>query len=162
MKRFANGQAGSWKTTDPGDTILRANPAYTRLTSPDDRGAGTLYGYDKPNARIVAVDKATGVFKEQYRVTLDPGWKDLRGMYVVAGADGDPSTVFWIDGKRFYSSVMEAFVAPAASPGPGSSRTPAASRSAGASGAGASGAPSGAATSPRATVRPTTAATSSP
>ena len=27
---------------------------------------------------------------EQYRVTLDPGWKDLRGMYVLPGGSGDP------------------------------------------------------------------------
>jgi hypothetical protein len=82
-----------------------------------------LYGYDKGNARIVAMDKASGAFKEQYRVTLDPGWKDLRGLYILPGASGDPATVYWIDGKRLYNSVLKPIPQP---PGavPGSSARP--------------------------------------
>ena len=50
MKRFLGGQAAGWTATDPGDTVIRAAPHYTFLTSPGARGTGTLYGYDKPNA----------------------------------------------------------------------------------------------------------------
>ncbi len=124
LKRFLGGQSAGWSTTDPGDTILRAAPHFTYLTSPGARGAGTIYAYDKPNARVIAQDKSTGAFQGQYRVTLDPGWKDLRGMFVMPGADGDPPTIFWIDGKRFYSSTLKPVATPSASPAPSGSARP--------------------------------------
>ena len=129
------------------------------LTSPGDRGTGTLYGYDKPNARIVAFDKASGSYTEQYRITLSPGWQDLRGFYVVPGANGDPATLFWIDGKRLYSSTLKGLptaVVPVPSAGAGGSTLPS-----GTLGVSASGSPSPAGS---ATARParTPVATSTP
>ncbi|HVA85773.1 MAG TPA: hypothetical protein VNF73_05545, partial [Candidatus Saccharimonadales bacterium] len=108
LARYVGGQSAGWTAGDPGDTLLRPAPQYSQLTSPAARGTGTLYAYDAPNARIVALDKASGTFQEQYRYVGDPGWHDLRGMYVVAGINGDPATLFWIDGKRLYSSVLQA------------------------------------------------------
>ena len=141
MKRFVAGQAGGWQAAEPGDTLVRPSPRYVDLTSPAARQAGLLYGYDQPNARIIAIDKASGAFKEQYRVTLDPGWKDMRGMYVIPGADGDPATLFWIEARRLLSSVLK----PVAVPAPGAS---AAARPSGAASPAVSARPS-----PKATAR---------
>ena len=124
LRRFVGGQAGGWQAAPPGDTILRPPPHYVALTSPGDRQAGVLYAYDQPNARIVAIDKATGVYREQYRLNVDPGWTDLRGMYVVPGADGDPATLFWIDGKRLLSSVLTPAATPAVTASPSASAKP--------------------------------------
>jgi hypothetical protein len=155
IKRFVGGQAGGWQAAEPGDTVLRASPHYLALTSSDGRQAGILYGYDRQNARVISIDKATGAFREQYRITLDPGWKDLRGMYVVPGINGDPATLFWIDGRRFYSSSLRAV----ATPSPASSPRPSATATASASGDGSgSSSPAG---SVRSTARPTGSAGSS-
>jgi hypothetical protein len=161
LRRFVGGQAGGWQAADPGDTILRPSPHYVAVTSPGDRQTGSLYGYDKQNARVLAFDKASGSYTEEYRTRLSPGWQDLRGFYVIPGANGDPATLFWIDGKRFYSSTLKGLptVVPSVpSTGSGSS--------AGASGAASSG-PSGtsrAAGTAAATARPTrtSVATSTP
>jgi hypothetical protein len=45
-------------------------------------------------------------------------------MYVDAGDSGDPPTIYWIDGKRFYSSVLKPVPAPVATPIPGTSARP--------------------------------------
>ena len=75
-------------------------PAQVRppVMSGDEVGVPWLGGTD--GSHIIALDKASGAFLAQYRVTLDPGWKDLRGMYVVAGANGDADTLIWVDGRR--------------------------------------------------------------
>jgi hypothetical protein len=151
IKRFVGGQAGGWQATDPGDTLLRSAPKYLEVTSPGDRQAGILYGYDRQNARVIALDKASGAFREQYRISLDPGWKDVRGMYVTPGAQGDPATLFWIDGKRYYSSALQPITSPA--PVPSASVRPAASGSGGASGA---------ALSPRASARASAGSSAAP
>ncbi len=146
LKRFLGGQSAGWSATDPGDAVIRAAPHYTFLTSPGARGAGTLYGYDKPNSRLIAIDKASGAFVGQYRVTVSPGWSDLRSMYVVAGDNGDPATVFWIDGRRFYSSVLKPAATPAATAAPGTSARPSGSGAVPSGSAKASAAASGRAT----------------
>ena len=57
----------------------------------------SIYVYDEPNARIIAIEKASnnssGAYKAQYRLAGHaPGWEDLRGMVVTPGADGTPAT----------------------------------------------------------------------
>jgi hypothetical protein len=137
--RYVGGQTGSWRAVDPGDTILRPAPRYVDVSSADPRNEGVLYAFDEANSRLIALDKPTGAFREQYRIITDPGWRQLRAMYVVAGTDGDPATLIWTDGRRLYSSVLQ----PAAtSAGPSASATP------GASGAAATAAGSAAAATP--------------
>ena len=107
------GNSTGWEATEPGDTLLRAAPSYGSITSPDGRQTGVLYAYDGPNGRIIAIDKASGAYQQQFRTILNPGWLDLRGMYVVAGSSGDPPTLYWVDGKHLYGSVLQAIAAPA-------------------------------------------------
>jgi hypothetical protein len=122
MVRFVSGNSQGWNAVDPGDTLLRPAPEYTFLTSGSDRRQGTLYGYDKANARIVAVDKGDGTFREQYRLPADnDGWKDLRSMYVVDGADDLPPVLFWISSDILHRSVLAPLPDDSASPSPGSS-----------------------------------------
>ncbi len=135
MVRFVSGNSEGWKAVPPGDTILRDEPDFTFLTSGSDRRQGLLYGYDKANARIVAVDKADGTFREQYRLPEgNDGWADLRSMYVVEGADDLPPVLFWISKDILHRSVLtpldgrEPSESPGAS-GPAGSGEPSASGS---------------------------------
>jgi hypothetical protein len=120
IARFVSGNSEGWEANEPGDTLLRPVPEYTFIASGSDRRQGVLYGYDAANARIVAFDKADGTFREQYRLTSeDGGWDDLRSMYVVDGADGLPSVLFWISSGVLHRSVLapsDGTVSP--SPGP--------------------------------------------
>ena len=132
MVRFVSGNSEGWEAVDPGDTLLRAAPEYTYMTSGSDRRQGLLYAYDRANARIVAVDKADGSFREQYRLPAgNAGWEDLRAMYVVDGADDVPPTLFWISSDVFHRSVLAPLPDDSASPSPDGSGVPA--ESAGAS-----------------------------
>ncbi|MEX2011114.1 MAG: hypothetical protein WEF51_02630, partial [Chloroflexota bacterium] len=122
MVRFVSGNSEGWAAVDPGDTLLRETPGYTNLASGSDRRQGLLYGYDRANARIVAVDKADGSFREQYRLPAgNAGWEDLRAMYVVDGAENVPPMLFWISSDVLHRSVLAPLPDPAASPAPGAS-----------------------------------------
>jgi hypothetical protein len=125
MVRFVSGNSEGWTAVDPGDTLLREPPEYTYITSGSDRRQGLLYGYDKANARIVAVDKADGSFREQYRLPAgNAGWEDLRAMYVIDGAEDVPPMLFWISSDVLHRSVLAPLPGDAASPPPGASGPP--------------------------------------
>jgi hypothetical protein len=135
IERFASGKDDGWEAQAPGDEVLRPAPDYVAVTGAGDAREGLLYGFDPANARIVALEKADGDFVEQYRLATGPqAWEDLRGMYVVAGIDGEPSRMVWIGRDSLHESVLEPTeVEPAPSASPGAS----------APGASASGSPSG-------------------
>lgn len=135
IERFVSGGSGGWPadptTMDPGDEVLRPPPSYALVTSGSDRRTGRLYGYDPPNRRIVALNKADGRYVEQYRLTPDPApLADLRGMYAVTGTGGGPDTIFWISSGALHEIALQAVVPPAASAAPsarpGSSHGPSA------------------------------------
>jgi len=45
-----------------------------------DRRKGTVFTYDRDNARLIEYDKASGDYRGQYRLAGgDEGWKDMRG-----------------------------------------------------------------------------------
>ncbi|HEV8488603.1 MAG TPA: hypothetical protein VGQ58_02315 [Candidatus Limnocylindrales bacterium] len=120
--RFVSGNSEGWTANEPGDTLLREAPSYTLVTSGSDRRQGLLYGYDQENARIVAIDKADGSFREQYRLPADnEGWTELRSMYVIDGADDLPPVLFWISADVLHRSVLAPLPDGAASPSPGAS-----------------------------------------
>jgi len=127
--RFVDGRAEGWQAKPIGDDLLRSTPAYRLLSSPTDKRVGALYAYDSANARVVAIDKAKGDYIEQYRLSGDaPGMEDVRGMYVLAGADGGPATLIWASKNTVFTSILEAVpdVAPSASgsPSPSGSAAP--------------------------------------
>jgi hypothetical protein len=134
--RYVGGTSAGWDIQPPGytgdtpggDTLLRSAPNYTRIASASEKRTGVLYAWDQANARVVALDKAKGAFIEQYRLAGgNPGWGDVRGMYVVLGAGPEaPATLLWATKDGVFSAVLEAVP----DPGPGASGSPAPSGSA--------------------------------
>jgi hypothetical protein len=124
--RFVDGRAEGWQADQLPDTLLREQPHYSLLSSATDKRTGVLYAYDKPNARIVAIDKAKGTYIEQYRLAgKAPGWEDLRGMSVVLAGQDAPPTLIWANNNGLYSSILEAVPDdPSASASPSTSGSP--------------------------------------
>ena len=157
-ERYSAGLSGSWGTGALPDGLLRPGQSITLISSPDDRGSGVLWAFDKTNDRIIAFDKKTGAYEAQYRIAgTGSDWGALRAMQVVHGPGGVP-TVYWIDGQSVKTAVLRA-VTPSPSPSPS-----AASPSPGVS---PSGAPSGSpkatgSAKPGRTPRPTPRPTRSP
>ena len=47
--------------------------------------------------RILAIGKTDGAYHAQYRLAGGlSDWSDVRGMYVVTGGEGEPSTLVWL------------------------------------------------------------------
>ena len=125
ISRFVRGGSTNWLPGDPGDGLLRPAPSYTVIATGSDVGTGLLYGYDRANQRILAIDKDSGVIHEQYRLANgDPGWSDLRGMYVLPGVGDGPATLIWIDRNRLMRTVLQSVGPSPASPGPGATAGP--------------------------------------
>jgi len=134
IERFVGGRDDGWRAAGPGDTLLRSAPSYTLIGSGDAKRTGVIYGYDRPNARFVAIDKTDGSYVEQYRVTGRGGaWSDVRGVVYTAGIEDGPASVTWIDHDQLMTAVLEANLgaSPSASPsaGPSGSAAPSASGS---------------------------------
>ena len=137
LERLTSGKAGDWTAGAPNDTLLRKTPSATLVAGAGERYQGRVYTFDPANQRILAYDKGKGTFIEQYRLAGgSDAWKDLRGLYVVAGVEDQPATLIWLSA----SGVHQATLTPSETPAePGASGSP------GPSGAGATGAPSGSA-----------------
>jgi len=140
IERYVAGHTGDWRAADPGDEILRPAPSFLLIASATAARTGSLYALDRTNGRVIAYDKGSGEFREQYRLGAAGGWGDVRAMIVDAGKDGDPSTLWWIDAGRLMSASLAASPSGAATEtgSPSPSGSPPASRAAGPS-AGATG-----------------------
>lgn len=131
IERFVNGNSGGWEVDELPDGLLREPPSYTLITSGSGRREGALYAYDPSHGRLVAFEKASGAYLEQYRLAGGhPAWEDLRGMFVRPGIDGDPSVLYWATATTVYETVLVAVpdeLPPSPSPDPPASADPAAS-----------------------------------
>ena len=132
LVRFVSGKSDGWDAAAPDDTLLRPAPVYSLVAGGlgTDRRTGWVYAYDKPNARIVAIDKTDGSYKAQYRLAGGAdGWDDMRAFYVVPGVDDAPSQLLWINSDGLHQSSLEAIadVAPSPSGSPAASGSPGAS-----------------------------------
>jgi hypothetical protein len=130
LHRFASGKEGDWEPDDPGDTLLREPPLYSLIASGTERRTGQLLAYDKPNDRIVALDKSNGHYLAQYRLADTPkDWSDIRAMYVIAGTEDQPAILFWASHDSINQAALvpvpDEGAAPSASPAPGASGSPA-------------------------------------
>ena len=123
--------ASGWSVSEPEDTQVRPNPNYVLLSSPDlpdgssSKRAGPIYAFDRTNHRIVAFNKADGKYVAQYQLADgDQGWRDLRDMVVLPGADEEaPATVWWISSTGLHSAVLTPAEGPAATPTPAPTAT---------------------------------------
>ena len=107
----------------PNDTLLRAAPSYSLLAGGGERREGVVYGYDRRNARLIAIGKGDGHYIAQYRLAGDAdGWEDMRGFYVLPGIEEGPPTVFWISSTALHQALLEPVsedgeASPSSSPG---------------------------------------------
>ena len=123
LVRFVGGKNEGWSAKDPKDTLLRPAPSYSIVASGTARRAGQIYGFDRPNARVVALAKVDGKYVAQYRLAGGrQDWSDLRAMYVIAGAEGEPATLVWLSRSGIHQSILVAV--PDASPQTGPSSAP--------------------------------------
>jgi hypothetical protein len=101
--------------------------------SGSERRTGRIYGYDRPNARLVAFSKAKGGYLEQYRLADgSTAWDDARGWYVEPGIADAPDAIVWITATGLHRAVLESatsVLAPSASPGGSGSPIPASTAS---------------------------------
>jgi hypothetical protein len=110
LVRFVGGKSDGWNASAPDDTLLRPTPVYSLVAGGigTKRRTGWVYAYDKPNRRIVAIDKVDGSYRGQYRLAggVD-GWDDLRSFYVVPGVGDAPASVVWLSANGVYQAVLE-------------------------------------------------------
>ena len=142
LEKFTSGKTGGWDQGAIGDDQLREPPIVSLVTGAGERGAGQVYAYDRPNARIIAYDKVKGEYVAQYRLApgQDDSWEDLRGLYVIPGVEDAPATAVWLSVSGVHQAVLQPVPdGPAGSPAPSGSGAPS---------AGASGAPAAPSASP--------------
>jgi len=122
ITRFVSGKNDGWEGAAPRDTLLRSAPNYTLMAGGGERRNGVVYGFDRRNARLIAVDKADGHYVAQYRLAGGhDGWEDMRGFYVAPpGEDPEASpTIVWISRNAVHQATLEQVSkAPGASPAP--------------------------------------------
>jgi hypothetical protein len=134
LVKYTAGKDGGWAAKDPKDLLLRPAPAYSIVAAGPTRAQGAIYGFDLPNARVIAVAKVDGTFQAQYRLAGGArDWSDLRAMYIIPGTADGPVTLVWMSG----TGVNQAILTAVPDSGPGASPSPGPSSSAG-PGAGAS------------------------
>lgn len=108
IERFASGKSDGWEATEPPDELLRPVPEYALIAAAGGRRTGPLYAYDPDSERVVALDKSSGSYLEQYVAADAEPWSDIRGMYAISNFEGGPETLVWIDQGRLHTTVLEA------------------------------------------------------
>jgi hypothetical protein len=136
ITRFVAGKLGDWTADAPDDAAIRPAPTYSVIASGSARKEGNIYAYDRPNQRLVAIDKSTGHVVQQYRIGPRqpiPGFGDMRDAAIVPGEGGAPDTILWIDANRLLAATLAPLPADgSASPSPsGASAAPSGSTKAG-------------------------------
>jgi hypothetical protein len=125
LERFASGKSDGWEPAELPDELLREQPDASLVTGQGERREGTVFTYDKEQARLVEYEKASGNYLGQYRLAEGAeGWADLRGMYVLPGVEDGPPAVYWVSPTSFNKAFLEPIADeanPSGSPGPGSS-----------------------------------------
>ncbi len=125
--RYVTGKSEGWDPKAPKDTLLRAAPVYSIVAGGTARRQGNIFGYDKPNARVIALSKTDGSYQAQYRLAGGAnGWSDLRGMYIIQGSGDGPSTLVWLSANGVNQSILVAVpdTTQTASPSPSASPVP--------------------------------------
>jgi hypothetical protein len=128
LLRFFSGKDDGWDAKAPKDSALRTAPSYSIVAGGAARREGDIFGFDLPIARILRFGKADGAYHAQYRLAGGlQDWADLRGMYVVVGAEGQPSTLIWASSDGINQAILTAVPDGNASPSAGPSSNPSAS-----------------------------------
>ena len=122
----ARARAGTPKA--PKDSLLRPAPVYSIVAAGSARREGSIFGYDKPNARVIALSKTDGTYQAQYRLAAGAkGWADMRAMYIIPGAADAPPTLVWLSSDGVNQTILAAVpdtkpqASPSATPRPSAS-----------------------------------------
>lgn len=109
LERFTSGKSDGWVVGDPEDQLLRPTTTVDLVTGSGERRTGTIYAFDRRNARILAFDKDSGRYVAQYRLADGAkDWADLRGMYVIPGAEDVPATLTWLSEGAIHEASLVA------------------------------------------------------
>ena len=128
LVKYTGGKDGGWAARDPKDLLLRPAPAYSIVAAGPTRGQGAVYGFDLPNARVIAVAKVDGAYQAQYRLAGGArDWSDLRAMYIVPGTAAGPPTLVWMSSTGVNQAILVAVPDSGPQASPGSSSSPGAS-----------------------------------
>jgi len=128
LERFVSGKSEGWVVGDAKDQLLRPTSAVTLVAGAGERRDGTVYAFDRRNARILAYSKDSGRYIAQYRLADGAtDWKDLRGMYVVPGGPDVPSTLVWLSESAVHQATLLAVPDDGSTPSASPSGDPAAS-----------------------------------
>ena len=130
LERFTSGKDQGWKADAPDDSLLRPAPKYALVVGGTESRTGVVYVYDKPSGRMIAIDKANGDYKGQYRPAGNtPEWSDVRAIAVTPGVDDGPAILMWLSKDGVHQALLEAVavVAPA-SPEPSAAASPSPSK----------------------------------
>jgi hypothetical protein len=123
LERFSSGKSDGWEPGDLPDTLLRKTSTAVLVSGQGERRKGTVFIYDRQNARLIEYDKADGAYVGQYRLAGDDeGWQDMRGFYVLPGIEEGPPTVVWISSTALHQALLEPVsddgeASPSSSPG---------------------------------------------
>ncbi|HLX35621.1 MAG TPA: hypothetical protein VKR30_10330 [Candidatus Limnocylindrales bacterium] len=132
LMRLVNGNSEGWSATAPPDSVLRSAPSYTLVTSGAPRRAGTLYAFDGPNLRVIALTKASGSYIGEFELADgSEAWSDLRGWYVEPGVSDAPDAIVWISGTEIHRTILATSTSATGSPAPSGGTSPAPSGSTG-------------------------------
>jgi hypothetical protein len=118
LTRYTNGRPGDFALgTLPDDGDVRPGHDYRLFTASASRREGKLYVWDALYGRVIAFDKATGDYLEQYLpLPSAPAFTDLRGMFVLTGGQGKAPSLYWAGPDRLYRTVLQAVAQPSPSP----------------------------------------------
>jgi hypothetical protein len=109
IRRFVSGKDDGWDADAPTDTLLRPAPTYVLVTGAGERRVGNIFLFDRPNQRVIALDKTDGSYRAQYRLAGGAqDWSDLRAMYIVPGIEEAPPTLYWLSLNAVHAAVLEA------------------------------------------------------
>ena len=109
LVRFVGGKNEGWTAKAPKDSLLRAAPAYSIIAAGPARREGNIFAFDKPNRRVIALAKVDGKYIAQYRLAGNaPNWDDMRAMYIIPGADPEPSTLVWMSHDGVHQAILVA------------------------------------------------------
>ena len=104
--RFTGGAPTDWQAQPSGDGQPPQTPAYRYIVSASGRQEGRLYALDVANERLVALEKATGRFVDQYRPGNGFSFADLRGLDLRSETDAGASALWWIDRSNLNLSTL--------------------------------------------------------
>ncbi|HVQ22276.1 MAG TPA: hypothetical protein VMT36_03320, partial [Candidatus Saccharimonadia bacterium] len=130
VTRFQSGRADDYALEiPPDDADVRPGHDYRQIAIDPLRREGGIWLWDSEHQRIVAMDKSSGNYVEQFLAAPGgPSFDDVRGMFVVGPTQADgPHVLIWADAGRLMATQLidpSSLPTPSVSPSPSPSPSP--------------------------------------